>query len=76
MCLRPFNVINNSPGLLAFWKLHAPINDPAPTADPEYIANLGPAPDYGQTIALDIAPGGRVTVTNSRNKFSKIYQVD
>jgi beta-lactamase superfamily II metal-dependent hydrolase len=70
-----FNVINNSSGLKGFWKLHASADDPALTGDPDYIANLEPSPDQGHAISLEIARDGRVTVTNSRNGFSKTYVV-
>ena len=70
-----FNLINNSPGLKGFWKLHASADDPALTGDPDFIANLEPSPDQGHTISLDIARDGRVTVTNGRNGFNKTYIV-
>ncbi|HVZ28654.1 MAG TPA: MBL fold metallo-hydrolase [Rhizomicrobium sp.] len=70
-----FNLINNSPGLKGFWKLHAAAADPALTGDPDFIANLEPSPDQGHAISLDISRDGRVTVTNGRNGFSKTYLV-
>ncbi|HWA20903.1 MAG TPA: MBL fold metallo-hydrolase [Caulobacterales bacterium] len=70
------NVVSSSPGLQGFWKLHASTVNPELNGDPDYIANLEPAPDYGKNIRLDIARSGKVTVTNSRNGFSKTYQVN
>jgi hypothetical protein len=70
-----FNLINKSPGLKGFWKLHASADDPALTGDADFIANMEPSPDQGHAISLDIARDGRVTVTNGRNGFSKSYLV-
>ena len=70
------SVVSSSPGLQGFWKLHASTVNPELNGDPDYIANLEPAPDYGKNIRLDIARSGKVTVTNSRNGFSKTYQVN
>jgi hypothetical protein len=67
--------INATPGLQGFWKLHASSADPALTGDPDFIANLDAAPDYGRSLRLEITRSGRVTVTNSRNAFSRSYQV-
>ncbi|HVY35319.1 MAG TPA: MBL fold metallo-hydrolase [Caulobacteraceae bacterium] len=67
--------INASPGLQGFWKLHASLADGNLDGDPNYIANLQPSPDQGYAIGLDIAPGGKVVITNSRNGFSKTYQM-
>jgi competence protein ComEC len=69
------STINATPGLQGFWKLHASINYADLNGDPDYIANPNPAPDQGQNIRLDIARDGRVTVTNSRNGFTRTYQV-
>jgi hypothetical protein len=69
------DTINASPGLQGFWKLHASIADPRLTGDPDFIANLEPAPDHGYSLRLDISRGGLVTVTNSRNGFNRTYQV-
>ena len=69
------NTINATPGLRGFWKLHASIAHADLNGDPDYIANPDPAPDRGQSIRLDITRGGRITVTNSRNGFTRTYQV-
>jgi hypothetical protein len=69
------NTINASKGLQGFWKLHASTADAQLTGDPVFIANLDPAPDQGYNIRLDITRDGRVIVTNSRNGFTRTYQV-
>jgi beta-lactamase superfamily II metal-dependent hydrolase len=69
------NTINAAPGLLGFWKLHGSIAHADLDGEPDYIANPEPAPDHGQSIRLDITRSGRVTVTNSRNGFTRTYQV-
>ena len=67
--------INSSPGLQGFWKLHASLADGSLDGDANTIANIQPAPDQGYTISLDIARDGKIAVTNTRNGFSKTYQV-
>jgi beta-lactamase superfamily II metal-dependent hydrolase len=69
------NTISHSPGLQAFWKVHASTVDPDLNGDPRYIANLDPSPDHGDAIWLDVTKTGHVTVTNSRNGFSQSYDV-
>ncbi len=69
------DTINAAPGLQGFWKLHASTAHPDLNGDPDYIANPDPAPDRGQSIRLEITRGGRITVTNSRNAFTRTYQV-
>lgn len=68
-------IVAASPGLQGFWKMHSALANPELDGDPNYIANLGPSPSHGYTTRLDITRGGRVTVTNTRNGFSKVYQV-
>ncbi|HEX2801522.1 MAG TPA: MBL fold metallo-hydrolase [Phenylobacterium sp.] len=69
------NTIGQSPGLQGFWKMHASKANPGLDGDPDYIANLNPAPDHGDSIRLTVSRAGRVTVANSRNGFSRTYQV-
>ncbi len=69
------NRIAASPGLQGFWKMHSSVADGNLDGDPNYIANLQVPPDDGKTIRLDIARNGKITVTNTRNGFSKTYQV-
>lgn len=70
------NVINSSAGLQGFWKIHASTKNPELNGDLNYIANLEPAPDHGETIILHIKRSGEVAVINTRNNFSKNYQVN
>ena len=69
------NTIGQSPGLQGFWKMHASKANPGLDGDPDYIANLDPAPDHGDSIRLTVSRAGRVTVANSRNGFSRTYLV-
>ncbi len=86
----PIETIKASPGLQGFWQLHDSYAHPEWAKDKDYVANLNPAsadvakyakamfttpPDQGYDIALSITKDGGVTVTNSRNGFSKTYQV-
>jgi competence protein ComEC len=66
--------VNAYPNLQDFWRTHATVRFPALNGDPDFIANPDEVPDRGYTIALDIAPGGRITATNTRNQFHKTYQ--
>jgi len=82
--------IKASPGLMGFWQLHDSFAHPEWTRDKNYVANLNPPvaaiaahakemftapPDRGFNISAAITRDGSVTVTNSRNGFSKTYQV-
>lgn len=69
------HTVGESRGLQAFWKMHASRADADLDGDPDFIANLQPAPDRGNSIRLDIGRSGRVTVTNSRNRFTRSYLV-
>jgi hypothetical protein len=60
-------------GLQGLWRSHASVKDPASNGDPDYIANLDQQPDRAYPIEMDITPAGQITVTNSRNQFSKTY---
>jgi competence protein ComEC len=86
----PIKTIKASPGVQGFWQLHDSYAHPEWTKDKNYVANLNPAPadvakyakamftsppDQGHDIALAITKDGGVTVTNSRNGFSKSYSV-
>jgi hypothetical protein len=55
--------------------VHEPTTHPELAGDPNYLANLGPNPSHGYALVLDVARDGKVTVTNSRNGFSKTYAV-
>jgi competence protein ComEC len=66
--------VDSYPGLLGFWRIHYSVRYPILNGDPEYIANLDGVPDQGYSIDLDLARGGAITVTNSRDHFSKTYQ--
>lgn len=68
------NMVNSYPSLKGFWRTHYSIRYPALNGDPNYIANPDWVPDQAYSLNLDIAPGGGITVTNSRNNFSKTYQ--
>ena len=68
-----FTTLNTSPGLDALWQLHSS-NEAGPALNraPQYIANL-PGLDAGNSIELDVAPGGAITVTNARTKAAVHY---
>jgi competence protein ComEC len=66
--------VNTYPDLKGFWRSHSTVRYPDLNGDPNYIANLDAVPDEGYPITVDITRSGKITVTNGRNQFSKIYQ--
>lgn len=63
--------VTSYPNLQAFWRVHYSVRYPDLNGDPNYIANLDGTPDQGNWFKVDITPTGEITVTNSRNNFSK-----
>lgn len=59
------------PSLQGFWRIHYSVRYPDLNGDPNYIANLEGTPDQGNWFKVDITPGGEITVSNTRNNFSK-----
>jgi competence protein ComEC len=68
------HTVMSYPSLEGFWRSHYTVRYPGLNGDPNMIANLDWVPDQGYSIDLDIAPSGRVTMTNTRNHFTKSYQ--
>jgi beta-lactamase superfamily II metal-dependent hydrolase len=66
-----------SPGLADLWSLHRAVNnDASHNAQERLTANLGETDGCaGAWIRARIDPAGTYTLTNSRNGFSKTYQV-
>jgi beta-lactamase superfamily II metal-dependent hydrolase len=79
------------PGLQGFWRLHENYTRPDLSGDGNFIANLNPPqseidkvaakpyeapPDQGYNIEAEVTEDGRITVTNTRNRFSRSYQVN
>jgi competence protein ComEC len=70
----PIRTVQKFPHLEGFWRAHyAPLH-PELNGDPNMIANLDWIPDQNYTIDLSITPDGAITVSNSRNRFSRTYQ--
>ncbi len=65
--------VESFPGLEGLWMEHYSVRYPALNPNPNYIANLNTKPDKTYPINLDIAPSGKITVTNPRNGFTKVY---
>ena len=63
--------VTSYPNLQAFWRVHYSVRYPDLNGDPNYIANLDATPDEGNWFKVDITPGGKITVTNTRDNFSK-----
>jgi hypothetical protein len=85
----PVKTVKASPGLMGFWQLHENFAHPEWDGDKNMIANLNPPasavtaqskslfsapPDQGYDIQAEVTKDGQITVTNSRNGFSKTYQ--
>ncbi len=70
-----FDTIAKIPGLEAMWQVHRAVrSDAAHNAPEDMIANLEQgAADQGLGLAVSIDKGGKFTVTNLRNNFSKSY---
>lgn len=66
-----------SAGLEDLWSLHRAVNNDTSHNAPERLtANLGDTDGCaGAWIRARIGPGGTYTLTNSRNGYSKTYQV-
>ena len=79
------------PGLQGLWRLHDSYAHPELIGNPDQIANLNPPraaiekvadkpyeapPDMGFNIMASVTAGGIITVTNSRNGYSRTYKVD
>ncbi|MBN9589716.1 MAG: MBL fold metallo-hydrolase [Alphaproteobacteria bacterium] len=64
--------VESYPHLQGFWRTHAMVRNPELDGDPNYIANLRGGAD-GNPIRLSITETGQITVTNSRNGFSRTY---
>jgi beta-lactamase superfamily II metal-dependent hydrolase len=70
----PIRTVEKFPHLEGFWREHyAPLH-PELNGDPDTIANLDWIPDQNYTIDLSITPDGAITVSNSRNRFTKTYR--
>jgi len=76
--------------LQGFWRLHESYSHPELSGDKNMIANLNPPqaaidsvaakpyeapPDMGYNIEAEVTADGKITVTNSRNGYSKTYTV-
>jgi competence protein ComEC len=70
---RVIKTVDSYPGLEGFWRVHYSVRYPELNGDPNYIANLNGMPDQGNSINLEISPGGKIRVTNFRNGFTKTY---
>jgi hypothetical protein len=64
------------PGIEGIWQGHLSLldRDPAHNTAPEMIANLEETADCkGHWIKASVEPGGRFTIVNGRNGFSRTY---
>lgn len=66
--------IEGYPNLKDFWRSHDTTRYPDLNGDPDYIANRDGEPDQGHAIVLEVTADGQITVTNSRNGFSRRYR--
>ena len=70
-----FDIINKIPGIEGVWQIHRAVaSDAAHNTSEQMIANLEEgAGDRALGIKVTAAKGGKFTVTNARNSFSKTY---
>ncbi len=66
--------VDTYPHLEGLWMPHYSVRYPNLNPNPNYIANLNQQPDMAYPIDLDITRSGEITVTNTRNGFSKTYE--
>jgi competence protein ComEC len=71
-----FETLRKSPGLQDIWQGHLALGIPKEVnTDEKMIANLGPSQGCeGALLKLSVDEGGKYTMTNLRNGFSKTYQ--
>ena len=71
-----FETLRKSPGLEDIWQGHLALNTTKEiNTDEKMIANLeATAQCKGNLLKVSVTPGGKYTVTNLRNGFSKTYQ--
>src|SRR5262249_51320484 len=71
-----FEMLRKSPGFQDVWQGHLALATPKEVnSDEKMIANLeASAQCQGNLLVLSVEPGGRYTVTNLRNGFSKAYE--
>ena len=70
-----YETVRKSPGLQDLWQLHyAVASDKEHNTDERMIANLEEKDCAGHHLKISVARGGKYTITNSRNGFSKTYQ--
>jgi competence protein ComEC len=68
-----WQIVHDSPGLEDLWQLHYSIQgDKDHNVDEKFIANVG-GDDQGNYIKVTAEPDATMTVTNSKNNFSKTY---
>jgi hypothetical protein len=70
-----FEILRKSPGLEDIWQGHLALGTPKEVnTDEKMIANLGPTADCpANLLKVSVEPGGKYTITNARNGFSKTY---
>ena len=69
-----FKTLKTFPDLEGLWQDHYSIRNPDLNTAGDYIANLDQQPDKGYSIDVDITPAGKITVTNTRNQFTRTYE--
>jgi beta-lactamase superfamily II metal-dependent hydrolase len=87
----PIATVLAQPSLKGFWRLHESYAHPELSGDKRMIANLNPPqaaidavaakpyeapPDMGYNLEAEVTADGRITVTNTRNGYSRSYQVN
>jgi competence protein ComEC len=66
--------VTSYPSLQGYWRTHYSVRYPDLNGDPNYIANPDWYPDQNYWIQLSITSAGKITVMNSRNRFTKSYE--
>lgn len=66
--------VTSYPSLQGYWRTHYSVRYPDLNGDPNYIANPDWYPDQNYWFQLSITSAGKITVMNSRNRFTKSYE--
>lgn len=68
------NTVKSFPDMQGLWQEHYSVRFPELNSAAETIANLDQQPDMAYPIAMEITPGGEITVRNGRSGYSKVYR--
>lgn len=69
-----FQTLAATPSQPAVWQVHQALKDADANRPADYIANLDGPVDNGFSLEASVFPNGEITVSNSRNNFTRTYK--